>query len=96
MAEDSDKPASPRWYFAYGANMASTVFTSQRNIQPLDTKVARVESHVLAFNVLSMPYSEPAMAGIRQRQERDGNGALHGVAYLLSGADFARMVASEG
>lgn len=83
-----------QWYFAYGANMASSVFVVKRKIQPLRTEVALIKSHSLCFNIKGVPYSEPALAGLRERTSQDL--PVVGVAYFLTQDDFTRVVASEG
>lgn len=87
------------WYFCYGSNMASSTFIKKRQINPLRSEVAMIKDHVLSFSVLQMPYSEPAMAGIRRRTPNDDrNDVPHviGVAYQLRKADWARIIATEG
>lgn len=83
-----------QWYFAYGANMAASVFAVKRKIQPLQTEVASIRSHCLCFNIKGIPYSEPALGGLRERRPQDL--PVFGVAYLLTQDDFIRVVASEG
>jgi 3-methyladenine DNA glycosylase Mpg len=83
------------WYFAYGSNMSLTVLTDRRNIHPLQIRSAIIEDHCLCFDVPGMPYTEPAMAGIRPKTGQDEI-SVHGVAYLLSPKDFAQLVESEG
>ena len=56
------------WYFAYGANMSEAVLTKRRKIQPYRSKVARCEEYSLAFNVMGVPYSDPATGGLQQRE----------------------------
>jgi gliotoxin/aspirochlorine biosynthesis gamma-glutamylcyclotransferase len=93
------------WYFAYGANMSASVLTGQRKIQPRLHVSALLPRYELSFDVLGLPYSEPALAGLRLRdssssREGDSDGEetlpVHGVAYLISAADFHRIVATEG
>ncbi|KAK8931504.1 Gamma-glutamyl cyclotransferase gliK [Metarhizium anisopliae] len=79
--------------------MASSTFIKKRQINPLRSEVAMIKDHVLSFSVLQMPYSEPAMAGIRRRTPNDDrNDVPHviGVAYQLRKADWARIIATEG
>lgn len=83
-----------RWYLAYGANMLESVFVARRKISPLRQEVASIKSHSLCFNILGVPYSEPALGGLRERGPQDV--PVVGIAYFLSQDDFARVIASEG
>ena len=85
---------SDLWYFAYGSNLNAAVFTEKRGINPKSSKVAFLPDYELCFNVLFMPYTEPAMAGVRKRT--NNNLPVYGVQYLLSRNDFRKMVVSEG
>lgn len=83
------------WYFAYGSNMDRSVMV-RRGITPLESRCVRIESQVLVFDVFGMPYSEPAMAGIRRRPSHCHGPDVHGVAYLLSASDYELLKVSEG
>lgn len=83
------------WYFAYGSNMSLSVLTGRRSIKPLRIEVVSLPSHMLCFNVPGMPYTEPAMGGISEKQHK-AQESVHGVAYMLTDDDFSRLVASEG
>jgi hypothetical protein len=84
------------WYFAYGSNLLSSVLNGKRGVAPRQSRVVRLPGYALCFNVLFMPYSEPAMAGLRKRGPNDTCLPVFGVAYLLSHADFVRVVLTEG
>ncbi|KAF2869627.1 hypothetical protein BDV95DRAFT_546675 [Massariosphaeria phaeospora] len=96
------------WYFAYGSNMSETVLTGRRKIQPHDSKIARCNEFSLSFNVMGVPYSDPAMGGLRIRDTSSTHDEtaseatsltsmpVHGIAYLLDAAEFRRLVAIEG
>ncbi|KAF1979064.1 hypothetical protein BU23DRAFT_647863 [Bimuria novae-zelandiae CBS 107.79] len=43
-----------------------------------------------------MPYPEPAMAGLKTRSQTEDSQPVCGVAYLLSHADFVKIVVTEG
>ena len=96
--------SSAVWYFAYGANMASSVLVKQRKIQPLKVvSNVLIKSHVLTFGLLGVPYNEPALASLSPRASQDTTTCssssvppVHGVAFLLSTDDFTRVVISEG
>lgn len=84
------------WYFAYGSNMLTSVM-KRRGLAILGIKKVIAESHVLTFDVFGVPYYEPAMAGIRAgRPEGYSGPAVHGVAYLVSEADYRGLLVSEG
>ncbi|KZF23918.1 hypothetical protein L228DRAFT_266292 [Xylona heveae TC161] len=84
------------WYFAYGSNMVSDVFVTRRKISPVRSEVACIKSHTLCFNIMGIPYSDPAMAGIRAIEDEKEDKAVYGVAYLLSQEDLHRVVLTEG
>ncbi|CAD6564763.1 MAG: hypothetical protein ASARMPREDX12_004426 [Alectoria sarmentosa] len=101
MGADS---AEKVWYFAYGSNMLTSVMRN-RGITTLAKEMVVVPSHVLSFDVFGVPYSEPAMASITRKEEflRSDQGKadhhlppVHGVAYLISHADYLRLLVSEG
>ena len=83
-----------KWYFAYGSNMLSDVFITRRKIQPLRSEVAVVKTHTLCFNIMGVPYTDPAMGGLRPAEQQDL--PVYGVAYLLSSNDMKQMIVSEG
>ncbi|KAJ6107434.1 hypothetical protein N7523_008757 [Penicillium sp. IBT 18751x] len=85
---------SQQWYFAYGSNMLSDVFITRRKIKPLRSEVARIETHSLSFNIMGVPYTDPAMGGLRMAEKQDL--PAYGVAYLLSPDDMKRVIVSEG
>ena len=57
---------------------------------------ARAPGYVLRFNLAGIPYQEPAFAGIRQRQKGEEDPDVVGIAYLLTGAEYERLLLSEG
>ena len=83
------------WYFAYGSNMRASVMQN-RGITALAKEIAVVPSHTLSFDVFGVPYSEPAMGSITSRKEANYLPSVHGVAYLVSHADYVRLLVSEG
>ncbi|KAL4949381.1 hypothetical protein BDW69DRAFT_188379 [Aspergillus filifer] len=85
---------SPQWYFAYGSNMGANVFQKRRKINPLTAEAAVIATHTLCFNVMGVPYTDPAMGGIRLAKA--GDVPVHGVAYLLTPDDMRRVIVSEG
>ncbi|KAJ5797256.1 uncharacterized protein N7518_005796 [Penicillium psychrosexuale] len=85
---------NPMWYFAYGSNMLSDVFITRRKIQPLRSEVALVKTQTLCFNIMGVPYTDPAMGGLRPAEEQDI--PVYGIAYLLSPDDMRKVIISEG
>lgn len=99
MSPNDEKAENSVWYFAYGSNMKSSVM-KQRGIRPQAARKVVVPSHMLTFDVFGVPYSEPAMASIAPRPV-DATGRctappVHGIAYLLSRAEFHSLAVSEG
>ncbi|KAJ2902515.1 AIG2-like family protein [Zalerion maritima] len=97
--------AAGEWYFAYGANMAASVFVTRRKIQPLRNEAACIRSHALCYNVMGIPYVDPGQGSLRQLKPESDNSstttepptaAVHGVAYLLTPEDLRRVISSEG
>ncbi|KAF2831118.1 hypothetical protein CC86DRAFT_282137, partial [Ophiobolus disseminans] len=83
-------------YFAYGSNMYATVFLERRGICLLKSLRACLETWCLCFNVLFLPYRDPGMASLRERTGDCDGISVHGVALLLSAADFIKLIISEG
>lgn len=97
----SGNNAGKKWYFAYGSNMRSSVMQG-RGLTILAAEMVKIPSHQLSFDVFGIPYSEPAMASIclagsqRRPPEQGSNPPVHGMAFLLSQADYVRLLVSEG
>ncbi|KAF2235239.1 hypothetical protein EV356DRAFT_120998 [Viridothelium virens] len=90
-----DGNSSAIWYFAYGANMASSVL-ARRSLAPLEVcSNVTVPDCKLSFDLLGVPYNEPALASLTAKTSTR-EFAVCGVAYLLSTADLSRLVTSEG
>jgi gliotoxin/aspirochlorine biosynthesis gamma-glutamylcyclotransferase len=92
---------SPRdnvWYLAYGSNLASSKFTHDRGIVPLDSIVVTVPGYTLSMDSAGVPYREPSFANIRpisygsSVKER----FVIGRAYLLTPRQYVMVIASEG
>ncbi|KAI8632615.1 hypothetical protein F5Y19DRAFT_462502 [Xylariaceae sp. FL1651] len=91
-------PTEPVWYLAYGSNLASSKFVSDRGIVPKDVRVVSIRGFTLAMDSAGFPYSEPSFASIRPL---DMNAypkeiELLGTAYLVSPEQYTRIIASEG
>ncbi|RYP29372.1 hypothetical protein DL767_006758 [Monosporascus sp. MG133] len=101
-------PDEPLWYLGYGSNMKASSMTD-RKIAPLVTKIVRVPTHYVTFDVFGIPYSEPCYASIEEFPD-GGSGNLDlihgsdcmrvpsicGIAHLLNPADFHRLLVTEG
>ncbi len=83
------------WYFAYGSNMSDAVM-GRRGLHPIQAHNAVAPSHRLIFDVYGVPFSEPAMASIEDRPPDAEGPPVHGVVYLLTEDDYARILVSEG
>ena len=97
-------PQDAIWYLAYGSNMKSSTMKC-RGIDVLDTKTVKVPSYVLTFDVFGLAYSEPSMASIARYTRAPPSGRddephdvpdAHGIAYRITPADLARVIATEG
>ncbi|KAF2729069.1 hypothetical protein EJ04DRAFT_516215, partial [Polyplosphaeria fusca] len=87
------------WYFAYGSNMSSAKFTGSRGIVPLKSKLVRIPGWVLTMEIPGVPYAEPSFSAIRRREDSEaeqGQPDVAGVAYLITLAQYQKVVASEG
>merc|ERR1712087_800463 len=81
-------------YFAFGSNMATSVFQGRRGIRPLgDKRPAVAHGKKLAFTVPGIPIFEPAFASIEPAAP---DSECHGVLYSLSPSDFGKLCFSEG
>lgn len=68
-----------------------------RRITPLESVPGKATGWRLAFNVMGVPWLEPAMASVKQCQEADRECiAVHGVLHKLSPDDWRTLVKSEG
>jgi len=59
-------PIRTKFYFAYGSNLLSDVFTKRRGIDPLQTLPCTMRGYTLTFDLPAMPMLEPAMANVRR------------------------------
>ena len=99
-------PPGSRVYFAYGSNVSSATFRGTRGIDPAESWPAVLPDYRLVFDVPGLPYVEPGFASVRRvspipgppdpddplaRYERE----VHGMAYLVSDADWARILRTE-
>jgi hypothetical protein len=87
-----------RLYLAYGSNLCSSVFQGNRGITPLSAVNVVVPELRLGWNLEGIPYAEPCYANAERRdnQMKSIHGALVGVVYEISAADFAHMLRTEG
>jgi hypothetical protein len=76
--------------------MNSKVFKGRRKIQPFEYHPVRVPGWTLDFHLPSMPYFEPGMGCIHPIPKGADEQELHGVAYLVSAADYRHIRKTEG
>ncbi len=81
------------FYFAYGSNMSSSVFTHGfRKIKPITAERAVLNGYRLAFSEPGIPFFEPAYANI----ENDDEARCEGVLYRITPEDMDWLDISEG
>lgn len=79
------------WYFAYGSNLDPGTFLGRRSMQPLATRVARLDAFELRFD---LPVG-PGERGVASVAPRSGE-YVWGVVYQLTIADADRLDRTEG
>jgi len=79
-------------YFAFGANLATSVREGRRGLQPLAVSPGFVRGERLAFNMVGFSPSEPAFASIVPSE----NDECHGGVFTLTASDWVKLLASEG
>jgi len=79
------------WYFAYGSNLDPGTFLGRRRMQPLETRVGRLEGFALRFD---LPVG-PGERGVANVVPLAGSG-VWGVVYRLTSEDADRLDRSEG
>ncbi|OJJ45962.1 hypothetical protein ASPZODRAFT_17392 [Penicilliopsis zonata CBS 506.65] len=87
------------WYFAYGSNISHDKFVGSRGIHPLAEAHVRLPGWALEMSIPGFPYREPAFASIQPgRDGHDGKQTIdvQGTAYLVTRAQYASIIASEG
>lgn len=82
---------SQLWYFAYGSNMARSIFLDTRRMQPLASRCGWLDDYRLCFNIPVGP-GERGVANVVQ----EAGARTHGVLYQLSTDDFDRLDGTEG
>ena len=87
------------WYFAYGSNLNAEKFTHSRGIIPLASLQVRIPGWQLSMSIPGLPFREPAFASLEPictaAVEEKGL-EVEGVAYLISRAQYIKIIASEG
>ena len=79
-------------YFAYGANLATSVREGRRKLSPLSTEVGLVRDARLAFNMIGFGPAEPAFASLQPMNGEE----CHGGVFELEVGDWVKLCASEG
>ena len=97
--EDDD--GQPVWYFGYGSNLDNSTFLGRRQIKPLAQHRLVVPGWRLNFEIPGLPYVEPGFGSIRKLEKDDDAIVrrapdLQGIAYLVTPADYRRIIATEG
>ena len=87
----ADGPDPTLWYFAYGSNLDPGTFLGRRRMQPLATRVARLDEFELRFDLPVGP-GERGVASVGPC----AGGCVWGVAYQLTIADADRLDRTEG
>jgi hypothetical protein len=81
------------FYFAYGSNMSSSVFTHGfRNITPKTAERAILKGYRLAFSEPGYPIFEPAYANV----EKDERAQCEGVLYRITPEEMDWLDQTEG
>ena len=78
------------WYFGYGSNMHRGTFSERRRMQPLATRVARLDDYRLCFNI---PIG-PGERGVANVEPASGS-RVWGVLYLVTPEEFDRLDQTE-
>jgi cation transport regulator ChaC len=79
------------WYFAYGSNMSPAIFLERRGMRPRAARCAILHGFRLCFEIPVGP-GERGVANV----VADAGARTHGVAYLVTAADAARLDRTEG
>ena len=79
------------WYFAYGSNLDPGTFLGRRRMEPLETRVGRLEGFELRFDLPVGP-GEWGVANVAPLSGAD----VWGVIYRLTHPDAERLDRSEG
>lgn len=80
------------FYFAFGSNMLSSIFSGTRTLRPASVETATLRGYRLAFTEPGIPYFEPAFANI----EKAPGAVCEGVLYCITADDLAHLDFTEG
>jgi hypothetical protein len=83
-------------YFAYGSNMNPFVLSGRRNVFPVTSVPAMIQDWYLNFDVIGLPYLEPAFASIGKKPMFEGQPIVHGVLHEISDEDYRQIQITEG
>jgi hypothetical protein len=83
-------------YFAYGSNMNPKVLSGRRKVFPTLSEPALIQNWYLNFDVIALPYAEPAFASIGQSQIFPKQPMVHGVLHQVTEEDFKQIQRTEG
>ena len=86
------------WYFAYGSNISTHVFTNRKKVEPLKSAIACIPTHSLCFNIMGIPYEDPGMGGIRKQKHptKTGNQPCTGLLICCDQTTCAKSSGQRG
>jgi cation transport regulator ChaC len=79
------------WYFAYGSNLSPAIFVDRRGMRPRAARSAVLDGYRLCFDIPVGP-GERGVANVVAA----AGARTHGVVYLLTEDDAARLDRTEG
>jgi hypothetical protein len=80
------------WNFAVGSNLNPRTLQGRRKINPIESIPGICRDYALAFQLLQVPYLEPAMAGVTPRK----GAVVHGLLIKLTRTQFDYLYLTEG
>jgi gliotoxin/aspirochlorine biosynthesis gamma-glutamylcyclotransferase len=84
------------WYFAYGSNMNPKVLSGRRKVFPTISEPALIRDWYLNFDVVGIPFLEPAFSSIGERPIFENQPCVHGVLHQVTKEDFKQIQLTEG
>jgi hypothetical protein len=83
-------------YFAYGSNMNPKVLSGRRKVFPTLSEPGLIQNWYLNFDVVALPYAEPAFASIGQSPIFPKQPMVHGILHQITDEDFKQIQRTEG
>lgn len=84
------------WYLSYGSNMSPTVLLKRRKVFPERSLPCTVPGYTLKFNIIGMPYFEPAFGSIVKIKDELLEPVANGVIHRITQEDFEMVKRTEG